>query len=283
MTTEKQLAANQRNALKSTGPRSETGKSIAARNSTTHGLCAQHIVIDGELQEEYNDFRNSLIASMAPVGQLEVSLVDLITAGFWRLRRTGKIESQVFDNLREDLAAERLANSPDLMLITLPGPATNQIEIGLNLKRLLERYLKEQHNPEVAATLAQVEQTIEYYKTNPATVHIPSLRRYMQYLSKISVDSDYLTDQDTADLDDAIKELSEIEAEILQETEPNLGAAVSADFASNDILSKLTRYATQIQNNLLKAIKELHRLQAARQGQQVPPPAAIDVDITSPE
>ena len=169
------------------------------------------------------------------------------------------------------------------MLITLPGPATNQIEIGLNLKRLLERYLKEQHNPEVAATLAQVEQTIEYYKTNPATVHIPSLRRYMQYLSKISVDSDYLTDQDTADLDDAIKELSEIEAEILQETKPNLGHVVSEDFSSKNILSKLTRYATQIQGSLFKAMHELQRLQATRQGQQVPPPATLDVNIAGSE
>lgn len=283
MTTTKQITANQQNALKSTGPRTVSGKSIAAQNSTTHGLCAQQIVIEGETQEEYNGFRNSLIASLAPVGPVETLFVDIIVAGFWRLRRTGQIEAQVFDNLREDLSAARLADSPDPLLITLPGPATTQIEIGLALKDLLERYLESESSPELASTLSQVEDTIEYFKTHPETVYIPDLMRSMQFLREISVDSDFFSDQDTRDLDKAIEDLSEMKAEILQEARPNLGAAVTADFASGSILSKLTRYPTQIQGSLFKAMHELQRLQATRHGQQVPPPVAVDVSISNPE
>ncbi len=42
-TTEKQIAANRRNAARSTGPISAAGKAIAARNSLKHGLLAQEV------------------------------------------------------------------------------------------------------------------------------------------------------------------------------------------------------------------------------------------------
>lgn len=38
MATEKQIAANRRNALRSTGPRTEAGKKIASQNAFRHGL-----------------------------------------------------------------------------------------------------------------------------------------------------------------------------------------------------------------------------------------------------
>ena len=43
MPSEKQLAANQRNALKSTGPRSRAGKMRASKNSLRHGLAAGQV------------------------------------------------------------------------------------------------------------------------------------------------------------------------------------------------------------------------------------------------
>ena len=52
MATERQIAANRRNAVKSTGPRSSAGKRRARRNSYRHGLsigtagrpgCAEHV------------------------------------------------------------------------------------------------------------------------------------------------------------------------------------------------------------------------------------------------
>jgi hypothetical protein len=37
MTSHKQIVSNQRNALKSTGPRTETGKALVAQNALKHG------------------------------------------------------------------------------------------------------------------------------------------------------------------------------------------------------------------------------------------------------
>ena len=55
MATEKQIAANRRNALKSTGPRTPEGKSASSRNATVTGLFSCHAVVDGaEDPEEFH-------------------------------------------------------------------------------------------------------------------------------------------------------------------------------------------------------------------------------------
>ena len=67
MTSQKQIEANKLNALKSTGPKTPEGKVIVSKNATTHGLRAQHTVIDSESQTEFNEFYNELIQYLAPV------------------------------------------------------------------------------------------------------------------------------------------------------------------------------------------------------------------------
>lgn len=57
MTTKKQIAANRRNALKSTGPKTEAGRRIVSRNAITHGLTgAQALVLPEEEDERTSIF-----------------------------------------------------------------------------------------------------------------------------------------------------------------------------------------------------------------------------------
>ncbi len=44
-TSAKQIAANRRNAKKSSGPRTSEGKAVASRNAITHGLHACDIIL----------------------------------------------------------------------------------------------------------------------------------------------------------------------------------------------------------------------------------------------
>ena len=44
MTSLKQLEANRRNALKSTGPRTENGKHASRRNALRHGFTAETVI-----------------------------------------------------------------------------------------------------------------------------------------------------------------------------------------------------------------------------------------------
>ncbi len=60
-----------------------------------------------------------------------------------------------------------------------------------------------------------------------------------------------------------------------------LGRTFIRDADKANAFSKLSRYETTIERSLYKALHELQRLQAARHNQgSVPPPAAIDVDIS---
>jgi hypothetical protein len=49
-----------------------------------------------------------------------------------------------------------------------------------------------------------------------------------------------------------------------------------------DTLQKVSRYEAHLSRQLYQALHELQRLQAARAGQPVPPPAALDVTVNAP-
>lgn len=95
MTTPAQRKANQRNAQKSTGPKTAEGKAIAARNATRHGLLAQSLVLDTEDAHLFADRRDAMRAHLAPVGEMEEVLVERIVTCAWRLRRLEHIEASV--------------------------------------------------------------------------------------------------------------------------------------------------------------------------------------------
>lgn len=60
-----------------------------------------------------------------------------------------------------------------------------------------------------------------------------------------------------------------------------LGSAFISLSVNGDAFSKLSRYEAGIERGLYRALHELQRLQAGRSGQPVPPPVAVDVDISA--
>src|ERR1017187_123595 len=85
------LAANRRNARKSTGPRTAEGKEASRMNAVKHGILSTAVVVRGlrirEHEKEYKDLRQQCWECLAPVGRIEEMLVDKIVAAQWRLRR----------------------------------------------------------------------------------------------------------------------------------------------------------------------------------------------------
>ena len=96
MATHAQIAANRRNAKRSTGPRTPAGKTIAARNALRHGLLAGDVILDDEDSQLFEERRDAMCAHLDPRGELEEILVDRIVACAWRLRRLQRIEAGVF-------------------------------------------------------------------------------------------------------------------------------------------------------------------------------------------
>ena len=65
-----------------------------------------------------------------------------------------------------------------------------------------------------------------------------------------------------------------------RDAEASLGRTFIRDAGNANAFSKLLRYETAIERGLYKALHELERRQAARQGGNVPAPMAVDVDVS---
>lgn len=99
MTSLARIAANKRNAQKSTGPKTDAGKETASRNALKHGLLATDVVCAEESSRDYREFAAALCADLAPVGEVEELLVDRIATCTWRLQRMVLTEASMFDTV----------------------------------------------------------------------------------------------------------------------------------------------------------------------------------------
>lgn len=94
MTSDLQIAANQRNALSSTGPRTEEGKNASSQNALKHGLTARKtIVLEDEDEGEFEVLKQSLDSHFMPSDPMAQILVETLAACLWRLKRIPKFES----------------------------------------------------------------------------------------------------------------------------------------------------------------------------------------------
>lgn len=96
MATERQIAANRANALRSTGPKTDSGKARSSFNALTHGLTARAVVVDGEDPAAFDDLLQKLAEKFNPVGPIEEDLVGRIAMLMWRLRRVPVLEAALF-------------------------------------------------------------------------------------------------------------------------------------------------------------------------------------------
>jgi hypothetical protein len=98
MTTDKQRAANRRNAHRSTGPKTERGVGVCKHNALRHGLRALQAVVPGEDPDEWEAHRAAVAADLAPAGAVELALVDQVAAKLWRLGRVIRHEVDLTAN-----------------------------------------------------------------------------------------------------------------------------------------------------------------------------------------
>ncbi len=96
MTSLRQLEANRRNALESTGPQTENGKQQSRRNAVKHGLTAETVIEPLENPEEYRAFEEAIVSEYLPQTPVELELVHRLASLFWRLRRAASIETHDF-------------------------------------------------------------------------------------------------------------------------------------------------------------------------------------------
>jgi hypothetical protein len=80
MSSYRQIEANRRDALHSTGPGTLIGKARVSSNALKHGLTGKDIVLPSENRRDYDAFRAGLIEALDPRGDLEALLADRVIA-----------------------------------------------------------------------------------------------------------------------------------------------------------------------------------------------------------
>src|SRR5881394_358124 len=96
MTSYRQIEANRRNALKSTGPKTEAGKQTSRCNAVRHGLTAETVIGMLEDAEDYRQFEAAVIADYDAQSAVERELVLRLASLLWRLRRATTMETGLF-------------------------------------------------------------------------------------------------------------------------------------------------------------------------------------------
>src|SRR5438552_17251744 len=99
MATLKQIEANRRNALRSTGPKTQEGKAAVRLNSLRHGVYAKTLLLPGESREDFNQLCEDLEKDWQPQTRTEQEHVEEMATCIWK-----KIRMQVAENsiLRQD-------------------------------------------------------------------------------------------------------------------------------------------------------------------------------------
>ena len=108
MSTPKQVAANRRNAKKSTGPRTEAGKAKTKLNPLKHGLTAETIVLPFESPDDYRELQQAVLDDLKPQGVTQQILVERFVQRHWVAQRLARTERAWIQTLYKAHLAEAL-------------------------------------------------------------------------------------------------------------------------------------------------------------------------------
>jgi hypothetical protein len=93
MTSQRQTDANRRNAMLSTGPRTEEGKQRSRSNAYRHGLTPETVIVGIEDAADYGAFESEIVTEYDPNSGVERELTYRLASLLWRLRRSTLIET----------------------------------------------------------------------------------------------------------------------------------------------------------------------------------------------
>lgn len=110
MATPAQIAANRRNALKSTGPRTAAGKAVSSRNALKHGLHSRTLLEAEPVQNEIRQIEANFAGDYPPTTPERCNLLRRLAETIWQKDYGMVVERETWENL---LAAEDLQNEPN--------------------------------------------------------------------------------------------------------------------------------------------------------------------------
>jgi len=288
--TPKKLAANRRNAQRSTGPKTPAGRAVSKLNALKHGILSTQVLVRGrnikESRRELDRLHERFRVELNPVGPVEEMLVDQIVTAHWRLRRALTAESGEIALSVDGGEWERKGshNKFTVMLWELeddPTLAMRNSAFGNLFMRRQLRAVRESVEAAGELTEAAVQSVIFRGKPYRLTRELEDLRLKSQQnpdgLPAMEVRAKQ-KEQVLAYLNREISAISwkETQCEEREELEEQARQA-AAVLPAEATLDKILRYETALERQLYRAMNQPERLQRRRQGEAVPPPLALDV------
>lgn len=294
--TEKRLAANRRNALKSTGPKTPEGKARTSMNALKHGLRASSLAVPFlEKEEDWTIHRDFVVRDLSPAGYLETVLSERVASMLWRLGRVVRYESATVS-----AAINTAGEDDDLQAVEDPEEAKKRAETLSRVRALKPKACVSGKDVETVLDLVADALGVDLSEDKAVeALEVPDN----------FPDNCYWGDWDgwtREALEDTVRSIKAQAAEEDAGGDPWEEARKGADLAATlarttqeenvvkldrkrlqalfppeETADKVSRYEAALERSLFKTLHELQRLQAARTGGPLLPPAAVDVDISA--
>ena len=286
--TKKQLAANRRNALKSTGPRTQQGRDVSKMNALKHGILSRQVLVAGQYyqedQGELETLHRRLLDDLQPEGPLEEMLVDQIVTAQWRLRRALLAESGEIA-LSVDKSQRRHDTSPVLQWMQWralgdPVHAMQKSSVGSAILRDWMKELRatvEQNGRLMVEDVQKLNARIGV-TPNTLTLSLEELRLKQEAEPDTPQDSQRKLNEMLAFLDREIRILERTWERCMdaEDFEGN-SRQDAAVLPSGKVLDKILRYETKLERQMYRAMAQLERVQRIRRGECIPAPLSVEV------
>lgn len=289
-TSPKQIAANRRNALKSTGPRTREGRAASGMNSLKHGILSTQVLVRSafyeESEEEFKALHRRFTQDLQPHGPVEEMLVDQIVTAHWRLRRVLRAEAGEVE-LSVDSASRWRADSFNPLTywtrwLAFGEPALAMAESSLG-NAVLADWLSEIRD-EVEKNGGLTESSIRLLEKRlrgkPCGLvdQLEAFRRQMDAAAPESLSPAQRKAQTIEFLQGHIQRCkSARELLSVSEAREDESRREAALIPSPKKLDKILRYETKLERQLYRAMLQLERIQRFRNGDSVPAPLSVHI------
>ncbi|SRR5579871_711231 len=276
--SDRKIAANRRNAQKSTGPKTLRGKSYSRTNALKHGLFAMDVFAgEGAKREnvqEYEQLLDKLWKCYQPEGAAEELEVSRIAACWWRLQRAWRYENSEIavehsgvDACIQNLFDPEVNDTPCVPFhaaVRLLKRAQEEVEASGSISDKLQKEFEDADSPfrallylvavatksESAEAAAQGSSENDRVKPDSKEVRVrhQSIQNAIEFVHRR--------------LEELVDDLTTCSYD-------------NRSVPKADVLDRLLRAEAVTERNLNRAVDRLERLQRRRTGEIVPAPISV--------